>query len=313
MLIRLYVGRFRMKTFLSMLAFLGLAPPLVFAMVGVSHAAELVRFESASVPVSEFQQKRAKARGEVLEPHKGDVIQAFIVKPLGNGPHPVIVYLPDCGGLAPEVKSEAFHPDQDGLAENSREVFWTKRLLSWGYAVVLVDSFTTRGINDTCADPKKGTARSADAYGALAYVAKQPWADSQRVGIFGFSTGDHWRIPLNGDSTAYVIGPERFKAAAAFVYSQSCGLKSPMAAPTLVINGVSAPERAEACPRLTAQVSEGGAPTEERVAPSLFKNFELNSAMPDKATFSEWLTSEPQQADMAAAQVRDFFAQYLKP
>jgi hypothetical protein len=35
--------------------------------------------------------------------------------------------------------------------------------------------------------------------------------------------------------------------------------------------------------------------------------------MPDKATFSDWLTSEPQQADMAAAQVRDFFAQYLKP
>jgi hypothetical protein len=101
MLIRLYVGRRRMNTPLSILAFLGLASPLVLAAAGPSRAAELVRFESAGVPLSEFQQKRAKARGEVLEPQKGDAIQAFVVKPSGKGPHPVIVYLPDCGGLAP--------------------------------------------------------------------------------------------------------------------------------------------------------------------------------------------------------------------
>jgi hypothetical protein len=64
---------------------------------------------------------------------------------------------------------------------------------------------------------------------------------------------------------------------------------------------------------VTAQQSEGGAPAEERVAPGLFKNFEPNSAMPDKATFSEWLKAEPQNAEMAATQVRDFFAQHLKP
>jgi hypothetical protein len=86
-----------------------------------------------------------------------------------------------------------------------------------------------------------------------------------------------------------------------------------MAAPTLVINGISVPKKAEICPRSTAQQSEGGAPAEERVAPNLFKNFEPNSAMPDKTTFSDWLRSEPGQAEMAAAQVRDFFAQHVKP
>jgi len=290
----------------SALAFLALMPD-------AGRAADLVRFESARVPVSEFQQKRAQARGEVLQPARGDEIQAYVVKPSGNGPHPVIVYLPDCGGLASEVKADGFDPARGDGPENSREAFWTKRLLSWGYAVVLVDSFTTRGITDTCADPKRGTARFADAYGALAYLAKQPWADPQRIGVFGFSTGDHWRIPLNGDSTAYVTGPERFKAAMAFVYSQSCGLKSPVAAPTLVINGVSGQEKAETCPRLTAQQTEGGAPAEERVAPDLFRNFEANSAMPDKASFPDWLASDPQPARKAADQVKDFFAQHLKP
>jgi hypothetical protein len=65
--------------------------------------------------------------------------------------------------------------------------------------------------------------------------------------------------------------------------------------------------------RVTAQQSEGEAPAEERVAPDLFKNFELNSTMPDKIAFPDWLRSEPQNAEMAAAQVRDFFALHLKP
>src|SRR3712207_4923746 len=116
-----------MRTALSALALMGVAAPLVAAAAGLGRAAELVRFESASVPPSEFQQKRAKARGEVLEPQKGDVIQAFVVRPPGAGPHPVILYLPDCGGLAAEVKSEAFNPGEAGLPETSREVFWTKR------------------------------------------------------------------------------------------------------------------------------------------------------------------------------------------
>ncbi len=40
---------------------------------------------------------------------------------------------------------------------------WTKRLTSWGYAVVLVDSYDSRGTKDTCADPTFDAARVADA------------------------------------------------------------------------------------------------------------------------------------------------------
>ena len=207
----------------------------------LSNAAELVRFESAAVPVSEFQQKRAQARGEVLQTPRGDEVQAYVVKPSGNGPHPVVIYLHDCGGLAPEVKSQEFGA-QGNPAETSREAFWTKRLMSWGYAVVLVDSYGSRGTKDTCANPTFDAARVADTYGALAYVAKQPWADPQRIGLLGFQTGDVWRIPAPADTTAFIVGPERFKATVAFVYSPFCGLKSRMAAPTLIINGLTAPD-----------------------------------------------------------------------
>lgn len=291
-------------------ATVGCAVASLCTMPGGSSAAEVVRFASASVQLSEFQQKRAQARGEVPQPLKGDEIQATVLKPPGNDPFPVVLYLHDCGGLAPEARSAGFDPEQS--ATSTREGFWTKRLLSWGYAVVLVDGYTPRGMSDTCADPKRGTARVPDAYGALGYVAKQPWADPQRIGLLGFQTGDHWRVPVAGDVAAYVIGPERFKAAVAFVYSQTCGIKSPMEAPSLVINGASGPDRAETCPRQTAQLTEGGALAEERVAPELFKNFEPNSPMPDKVSFSDWIRSEPQQAEKAAQQVQEFFAQHLK-
>ena len=86
-----------------------------------------------------------------------------------------------------------------------------------------------------------------------------------------------------------------------------------MAAPTLIINGISAPDAPERCPRVIAQQSEGGAPVEERVAPDHFMNFEPNSAMPDRMSFPEWLRAEAGHAEMAAAQVKDFLARHLKP
>jgi dienelactone hydrolase len=106
----------------------------------------------------------------------------------------------------------------------------------------VVDSYGSRGTKDTRANPNFEAVRVADAYGALAYVTKQPWADPQRIGLLGFQTGDVWRIPAPADTTAFTVGPERFKVAVAFVYSPLCGLKSRMAAPTLIINGVSAPD-----------------------------------------------------------------------
>lgn len=97
--------------------------------VPLTYAAELVKFESAAVPLSEFQQRRAQAKGEALQPPRGDEVPTYVVKPPGTGPHPAVIYLHDCGGLPLEVKTSEFGT-QGGLAETSREAFWTKRLLS---------------------------------------------------------------------------------------------------------------------------------------------------------------------------------------
>jgi dienelactone hydrolase len=65
---------------------------------------------------------------------------------------------------------------------------WPDLLTSWGYAVLVVDSFVTRGVKDTCGIDARYY-RIQDAFGALAFFSKQPYVDKERVALLGFSAG----------------------------------------------------------------------------------------------------------------------------
>ena len=68
---------------------------------------------------------------------------------------------------------------------------WQPLLLSWGYATFVVDSFGGRGLRGVCGNALKftGAERIADAYGALALLARHPRVDASRVALLGFSHG----------------------------------------------------------------------------------------------------------------------------
>jgi len=71
----------------------------------------------------------------------------------------------------------------------------SERLLSWGYVALLVDSFTTRSIDQACTEEKRAAEeiniakRTFDAYGALLFLARQPFVDRRRVAVMGISQG----------------------------------------------------------------------------------------------------------------------------
>jgi dienelactone hydrolase len=99
-------------------------------------------------------------------------------KPQGSGPFPALVMLPTCGG------------------HESRHVFdvWAKAALQRGYAVLVVDPLTPRGVTtpgENCHPPTKVPEwrLRKDAFDAAAHLRKQPFVDPDRVGLLGLSQG----------------------------------------------------------------------------------------------------------------------------
>ena len=150
---------------------------LVWLVAGPAAAAERVQFESARYQAGPLQQRLARERGETIARPPAEVIDGYLTKPQGSGPFPAIVHLHGCNGL-----SKAF---KDGTDKGQ----WSEQLAAWGYAVLVVDSFTSRGIAQICAGNSATTSRIADAYGALAYLATQPFVDPNRIALVGFSHG----------------------------------------------------------------------------------------------------------------------------
>ena len=113
----------------------------------------------------------------LLEPH------LEVLKPAEEGVFPVVVVVPGC------------------LHTVSHNSAWHSFFVELGYAVVVVDSFAPRGIVGTdamlqrvCSGRKvAGFDRAGDVYAAVEYLRQQPWADSERIILAGWSHGG-WAV-----------------------------------------------------------------------------------------------------------------------
>ena len=107
---------------------------------------------------------------------------AQVLLPGGEGPFPVVVQMHACGGL---------HAMQKRYAEAAVKA---------GTAVVILDSFTPRGIGQgealltVCSGLRlRGGERADDLRMALDWLVEQPWADPDRIAAAGWSHGG-WSI-----------------------------------------------------------------------------------------------------------------------
>src|SRR5262244_4506479 len=97
----------------------------------------------------------------------------------------------------------------------------TDDLVAWGYVILLVDSYATRGIEHACTSSAFATVikRTRDAYGALVFLARQTFVDPQRVAAVGFSQGG-WVTLLVAEANSFelFVPPSnlRFRAVVAF-------------------------------------------------------------------------------------------------
>jgi dienelactone hydrolase len=158
--------------------------------------------------------------------------RGYLFHPAGEGPFPAVVLLTGCRGV-------------HEFAGYRR---WVDRVVSWGYVALVVDSLAPRGVRFCNQNQRVDRATGAgDAYGALQYLAGQPFVAADRVALIGYSFGassllfaiesapdDLTQRAITGEFPA--LAPLAFRAAVAF-YPSFFSRFQRFATPLLILDG----------------------------------------------------------------------------
>ena len=232
---------------------------------------------------------------------RGDRIQGYLAKPEGAGPFPAVIGLHGCAGMHDTTKQK--------LADE---------LVSWGYVVLLVDSFGTRGIEQACMGGSffaRAGQRPSDAYGGLAFLAGQTFVDPQRVAAVGFSQGGWaalWVTEPKSFEPFILPSNVRFRAAVAFY--PPCALAGPRPGiPTMILIGALDDWTPAAdCSHKVASWGTEGAPIEHVVYPTAHHSFYYSHLQPGMTMFGHWLEYNGDAVADANRRMRQFLERHLK-
>ena len=255
--------------------------------------------DARATPLDRVEFESASERtGAVLSP--GDRIQGDLVKPDGVGPFPAVIVLHGCGAMHDTTKRKL-----------------VDELVAWGYAILLVDSYATRGIEHACTSSALATLlkRRRDAYGALVFLGSQSFADPHRVAVVGFSAGAWVTLSMAEPNSFELFGPPsnlRFRAAAAF-YPPCWGARARPAIPTLIFIGASDDWTPAAdCSKKVAGWGNDGPPVELVVYPGTYHGFYYPQLQPGRMIFDHRLEYNGAAADDASHRLHEFLDHHLK-
>lgn len=223
-------------------------------------------------------------------------LQGLLRRTNSAGPSPAVVLLHSCNG------------NWQRLDER-----WGKRIESWGYVALTVDSFGPRGIKDTC-NGGAPVALAFDAYRALDFLVRQPFVEPARVAVLGFSQGGWLALTSVEHGAIEQTSPNKFRAAVAF-YPPCIWFKGNMTIPTLILVG----ERddwtpAQACRNMVEGIDDmgisrqkgQGVPIRLVVYPDAYHSFDVPSPSAPIQYFWHRLEFNQAAADQAAGAVREF-------
>jgi dienelactone hydrolase len=138
-------------------------------------------------------------------------LTADLAVPNGTGPFPAVIALHGCNGMRA----------RDGQSLNARHRDWNGRLLTAGFAVLTLDSFSARGQSEICTMKEHAITpqiRADDVRAALTWLAARPEIDAKRIALLGWSHG--------GMTVLWAVRPgflaESAKPAAAIAFYPGC-------------------------------------------------------------------------------------------
>jgi dienelactone hydrolase len=124
----------------------------------------------------------APAPQQVDIPSASGTLRAELYKPEGDGPFPTVIALHGCGGLVGH--SEPVLP---------RYRDWAEELVKNGKAVLLPDSYGSRGLGPQCrVKERRLTARRervGDILAARQWLMQQSWVAHDRISLIGWANG----------------------------------------------------------------------------------------------------------------------------
>ena len=259
-------------------------------------AEELVRFDSTPFLLGQIQQRQARERGETPS-QPPDTIQAYLSKPEGSGPFPAVVYLHGCGGLTTRTRHRV-----------------TDLMTGWGYVVLAVDSFATRGMARAC--DRSMPSRQGDAWGALTYLSGLGFVDPERIAIVGASQGGNVGLELASTHQVDLFAiPEGPKFRALVAYYPWCSVASDqLTIPALVLVGEADDwSSANECEGWVRRRAGKGAPVRLVVYPGASHDFDNPGLTDGLRLFGHWLKYDADAAARSVGEMHDFLqAQFAK-
>ena len=202
-------------------------------------------------------------------PSGNNVLRAQLYKPDGKGPFPTVIALHGCGGLA--GRSE---PVQARYRE------WAEDLVKDGKAVLLPDSYGSRGLGPQCRVKERRISgrreRVADIVAARKWLMEQRWAMQDRISLMGWASGASALLWAVRPQLPDHVEPD-FRSAIAFYPDcrASSGLGWSARVPTLVLIGgkddVSSPP---ACRQMVDGARGRSALTRIVVYPTAYHDFD---------------------------------------
>ena len=258
-------------------------------------ASEFVRFETARYQQTPLQSRLARERGEA--PQTAELMQGHLTRPAGDGRYPAVIVVHGCTGLPDDVKT--------GAAKG----FWPEQLERAGYVVLMVDSFTSRKVDNACTTG--GPSRVADAYGALAFLARQPFVDPGRIALLGFASGGAAALSVVEKRDLELFGGENersFKAAIAV--APFCSTDGNVLVPTLILVGELDTRPVTACRRLMERRTGSGNSMTLIVYPGVHHDFDA-AHLPQGQRGDYWIQFDAAATERALQDIRGFLARHL--
>jgi dienelactone hydrolase len=150
------------------------------------------------------------AQQAVRVPVDGVQLTAQLYRPAVSGRVPAVAIFHGCGGVG---------------VNNTRMAGLLKE---WGYAALVVDSFSARHMVDVCGrhwpTQEDADKRVRDIDASLAWLAKQDFVEGSRLAFMGYSYG-------GGVALLRAFEPREPKAKAAILLYPDCGLGEPLVSP----------------------------------------------------------------------------------